>query len=449
MTPPASNSTPFPIPDIKSELSQKRNSALYVRWALFSLAICTAMSCSSIDASGAVLYWTDSGQDTVSRSSTIDADVKVVARGQGSTGMRGLAVDPVAGFLFWGEDDGLFRSDLNGDNPQLIVPGKGDINSARDVAADPKTGRVFFNSFEKISSASYDGSDVRTIFEGSPRGVSLDLEGRHLYWGTAERFDRVWESNIWRSELDGTNVSHILTTDGLLEATTVSSETSEIFWTADDAIRASGLDGQGVRFVASGIDPEGIVFSSQDERVFWTEANGPSPGAILSVESDGTNKETYLSTLDLPRRLTILERFYGDFDGDLARTLADIDLLNTAIAEMSDLSDFDVNDDGTLDENDRNYWVSNLASSYFGDTNLDRKVDFEDFLSLSTGFGKPGGWADGDFDGSGDVAFTDFLLLSENFGESTVTAATVPESAGSVMPIGIGLISLMLVRSRR
>ena len=50
-----------------------------------------------------------------------------------------------------------------------------------------------------------------------------------------------------------------------------------------------------------------------------------------------------------------------------------------------------------------------------GDADGNGKVEFADFLILSTNFGKQDAErADGDFDGNGIVDFSDFLALSTN-----------------------------------
>ena len=53
-----------------------------------------------------------------------------------------------------------------------------------------------------------------------------------------------------------------------------------------------------------------------------------------------------------------------------------------------------------------------------GDTNLDGKVDFAEFLVLANNFGRSSrdfGSSDGDLDENGTVDFVDFLTLSQNF----------------------------------
>ena len=61
-----------------------------------------------------------------------------------------------------------------------------------------------------------------------------------------------------------------------------------------------------------------------------------------------------------------------------------------------------------------------VGAGVAGDANMDQRVDFADFLILSSNFGRTQQAAlkDGDFDGDGDVDFGDFLILSQNFGNA-------------------------------
>lgn len=55
-------------------------------------------------------------------------------------------------------------------------------------------------------------------------------------------------------------------------------------------------------------------------------------------------------------------------------------------------------------------------SALTGDTNHDGRVDFSDFLVLSSNYGQIDRvWSDGDFDGDHAVTLADFLALAENF----------------------------------
>lgn len=131
----------------------------------------------------------------------------------------------------------------------------------------------------------------------------------------------------------------------------------------------------------------------------------------------------------------------GDFDLNTVLDANDLDLLGIEIRNSGGDVAYDVNSDSTVDELDRDFWVTELAGTRLGDANLDRQVNFSDFLTLSSGFGKIGGWANGDFDGDGKVSFPDFLAMSANFGHSSAAPVSVPEPS-SICLFLLGLVAI-------
>ena len=125
----------------------------------------------------------------------------------------------------------------------------------------------------------------------------------------------------------------------------------------------------------------------------------------------------------------------GDYDMNGLLDSGDIDLLSLAIREGREELTFDLNSDGLVDQNDHRLWVEDVFGTLFGDADLDRNVDFADFLRLSESFGMPGGWAEGDFDGNSLVEFADFTSLSANYGAevAAATVAAVPEPTSRLM----------------
>ncbi len=93
--------------------------------------------------------------------------------------------------------------------------------------------------------------------------------------------------------------------------------------------------------------------------------------------------------------------------------------------------------------------------TYFGDANLDGKVDSADFTKLAQGFNtSDAGWVSGDFNYDGTVNLLDFNMLANNYGASGASpapaalGALVPEPA-SVSVLATSLLGLIHMRSRR
>jgi autotransporter-associated beta strand protein len=88
-----------------------------------------------------------------------------------------------------------------------------------------------------------------------------------------------------------------------------------------------------------------------------------------------------------------------------------------------------------------------LMTTLRGDADGDGRVSFLDYQRLERGFGKPGGWQDGDFNLDGVVDGADFRLMYDNVGRSvTVTAPLpaqpVPEPAGAGLTSAAAVIAL-------
>lgn len=133
----------------------------------------------------------------------------------------------------------------------------------------------------------------------------------------------------------------------------------------------------------------------------------------------------------------------GDFDGDGVLLGNDIDLLSNAVGGSDEL--FDLDDNGSVDQEDRRIWVEDIFGTHFGDADLNSEVEFADFVLLSNNYASAGGWEDGNFDGIANVGFADFVLLSANFGKSAVATAVVPEPKPSIL----AMMCLALLASTR
>ena len=165
-----------------------------------------------------------------------------------------------------------------------------------------------------------------------------------------------------------------------------------------------------------------------------TDSTHSNPGPFGFIKCCGNETSTIQSVQVSSSPIGDLT---GDFDNSNTLSAADIDLLSSAIGSQDTM--FDVNLDGVVDLQDHTMWINKVAGIPFGDINFDGTVTFPDYLALSAGFGKEGGWASGDLNGDGTVRFSDFLILSANFGSTSQGIASVPEPDGCVLS-ALGLI---------
>lgn len=148
-------------------------------------------------------------------------------------------------------------------------------------------------------------------------------------------------------------------------------------------------------------------------------------GVVYDEDSvNGAGIFRYVRLEDSP-----IEDLPGDFDFNFQLNATDIDLLSAEIRTPQPRSWFDLNNDQSVDDEDRQFWVESVVGTFFGDADLNGRVDFTDFVALSNNFGQQGGWMQGDFDGSRNVAFPDFVMLSSNFGNAreALASQSVPE----------------------
>lgn len=84
---------------------------------------------------------------------------------------------------------------------------------------------------------------------------------------------------------------------------------------------------------------------------------------------------------------------------------------------------FDHMPNGVSDANDRDYFVTEVLATRYGDANVDREVNITDLSTVATFFGGAGSWSSGDFTGDGLVTISDLSLLATYFGFQAADAS--------------------------
>lgn len=136
-----------------------------------------------------------------------------------TTGILDVAVDTVNNKLYWPKLNAIMRSDLDGNNVEMIaevdpIPGQEDNPvQVSVIQVDPVGGKVYWAdpSKDQITIADLDGSNKQVLIETSrsPEGLHLDLANQRLFYLDDARFRG--EATAYFADLDGSNVTKIAT----------------------------------------------------------------------------------------------------------------------------------------------------------------------------------------------------------------------------------------------
>ena len=141
----------------------------------------------------------------------------------------------------------------------------------------------------------------------------------------------------------------------------------------------------------------------------------------------------------------------GDFDGDGLLTAADLDMQAVVIDAGTGAPEYDLNNDGLFNYDDRTVWVNELKGTWIGDANLDLEFNSGDMVQVfSRGkyeTGVPAGWEDGDWNadlkfGSGDMVAAFVAGGYEQGKRAAAAIAAVPEPS-TVLLLAAAVLCLL------
>lgn len=146
----------------------------------------------------------------------------------------------------------------------------------------------------------------------------------------------------------------------------------------------------------------------------------------------------------------------GDFNQDGVLDDLDIDILSSAVREGLTDPEFDLNNDGDVDDGDRTVWVEEVRKTYFGDANMDDVFDSLDFVAVFSlgeyedNVPQNSRWASGDWNGDTEFDSLDFVtaFVGGGYEEGPRTDAMVPEP-GSWLLLVLGALPLAGLRRNR
>ncbi|HMB71315.1 MAG TPA: hypothetical protein VKU85_18540, partial [bacterium] len=186
-----------------------------------------------VDVPGDWVYWRDS--ESFFRVHLDGSGLEFLTNIHGAqTGTQGdLKLDPLGGMVYATYNSGgmLVRFPASGGATDTLVSG---INPSC-VALDPMAGKMYWGAGSELRGSNLDGSASSTVVEDvTAREVELDVEAGKIYWLTS--------TSVWRANLDGSNRRRIL--HGLDDAAGLALGVSptfenKIYWTdlGNDQIR--------------------------------------------------------------------------------------------------------------------------------------------------------------------------------------------------------------------
>ena len=197
------------------------------------------------------------------------------------------------------------------------------------------------------------------------------------------------------------------------------------------------FEGNGITYRNQFATPDWIVEQPAQRFAHIVHSDASVEKMKLNVRLAGErNAETlYLTDDIMPNPYDQLPTYWSEL---LKRVIppVTIDELSAAIRRGLTSASFDLNDDGSVDQKDRSFWLQNIAQTTFGDSNLDGRFDATDLVSVfqageyDDGIAGDSVWATGDWTGDAEFDSAD-LVLAMQTGDYQFEARRVPEPMGT------------------
>lgn len=267
----------------------------------------------AVDSTRGKMYWTDTNSGRVLRANLDGTDPLVLLTGLNLP--HAIAVDAVHEKIYVGDVLSGFEQAF-GRIRQANLDGTGLITIIEDgcylggqcvfdlgaLAIDPIAGKIYWTisdgfAFEPLPSfafkrANLDGTSIEYLALGQgmlATGIALDLNAQKMYW-----IESAPVARIRRANLNGSSLETLVQTGPTSpQALTLDSSAGKMYWTETGRIMRANLNGSGVEvFVSEGLTtPNGITFDESTNQLFWTDFDGgtiqgsgttnPSPVTIL------------------------------------------------------------------------------------------------------------------------------------------------------------------------
>ena len=215
----------------------------------------------------------------------------------------------------------------------LVIKPPASRSKPRKPTAKATIARLFFLDLGggRVMSCNPDGSDLRTIVSQAghlPDGIVVDEDSGHIYWTNMGNLKQN-DGSIFRSDLDGKNITTIIPAGGTFTPKQIQIEkkTAKLYWCDREGMRVMrvNLDGSNLEtLIETGHGDEdrrdarnwcvGIALDVDRGHLYWTQKGSDNAG----------QGRIFRACVDIPKGQTPSER-------------KDIELLYDALPEPIDL----------------------------------------------------------------------------------------------------------------
>lgn len=187
---------------------------------------------------------------------------------------------------------------------KLALDGSGNVTNFLDVAGmagsglayDDVHGKIYFSDFDtpdegKIWSVNLDGTELTPIVTGlvEPYGIALDIAAGKIYWVDEE--DANGDGHVSRADLDGANKENLVTmASAQFRAVALDLKNSKMYFyeVNNEDLYMSDLDGGNAAPILSGVYGYAILVDSEHDKIYFDEQNDAQ---LKRANLDGSNVE--------------------------------------------------------------------------------------------------------------------------------------------------------------
>lgn len=215
----------------------------------------------------------------------------------------GVAVDSVNEYVFWTTGGAVWRSNLDGTDPQEIIVDGAYGTSTQAIAVNPEIGKIYFTEWTSgLYSADLDGSNVVPLLDLADYGqasgsgaVAIDLTTEQVYWA------EVITGTLVRLEQDGTNATTVTTLGANTYGLAVDGEADRLYYTVfgdPGSLNYYDLETGTTTTVFDDLgQPLGIALTGAGDGIYWAERMGGEINGTF-VTADGFGDVIQVSSFE-------------------------------------------------------------------------------------------------------------------------------------------------------